>query len=126
MNKNNKKKQQMTVDGMMTFDRLQNGLHTADFVSTEYLEMEPFAGDFRVQVMSNGSVTMVQKPRRIRRGPLRRGNRWSISVTRDGLLLIGWRLPVTDIRHASKIFKKDAREIAEEIEDVYEEEGGDL
>jgi len=111
---------------MMSFDKLKNGLHIADFVSTEYVEIEPFAGDFRVQAQRNGSVTMVQKPRKIRRGPIRRGDRWSISLTKDGFILINWRCPDADIVCAPKLLKKDAREIAEALEEIYEETIGEL
>lgn len=111
---------------MMSFDKLKNGLHIADFVSTEYVEIEPFAGDFRVQSLRNGCVTMVQKPKRIRRGPIRRGDRWSISLTRDGMILINWRLPDTDIERAPQILKKDVREMAEALVEVYEETLGEL
>ena len=111
---------------MMSFDKLKNGLHIADFVNTEHVEIEPFAGDFKVQCLSNGCVTMVQKPKRIRRCPIRRGDRWSITLTRDGVILLNWRLPDSDIELAPKILKKDAREMAEALEEIYEETIGEL
>ena len=126
MTKKNKKQRQVTVDGLMTFDKLKNGLHIADFVSTEHVEIEPFSGDFRVQGLRNGSVTMVQKPKRIRRGPIRRGDRWSISLTKDGFILINWRLSDKDIELAPKLLKKDAREMAEALVEIYKEIGGEL
>ena len=106
---------------MMSFDKLNNGLHIAEFESTDYVEIDPISGDFRVQIRRNGSVTMIQKPRKIRRGPIRRGDRWSISLTCDGTILINWRLPINDIELAPKLLRKDAREIAEALEEVYEE-----
>ena len=124
--KTNKKSRQVTVDGMMSFDKLKNGQHIADFVSTEHVEIEPFSGDFRVQVQRNGCVTMVQKPRKIRRGPIRRGDRWTVTLTSDGFILINWRCPDADIQIAPKLLKKDAREIAEALEEVYEETIGEL
>ena len=124
--KDKKQSRQVTVDGMMSFDKLENGLRVADFVSTEQVEIEPFVGNFRVQGLRNGCVTMAQKPKRIRRGPIRRGDRWSISLTRDGFILINWRCSVADHLCAPKLLKKDAREIAEALEEIYEETIGEL
>ena len=43
MDKNSKKqKRQVFVDGMMTFDVLENGLRTTDFQATEDVHMEAF------------------------------------------------------------------------------------
>ena len=109
------------VDGMMSFDKLENGQHIADFVCTEHVAIEPFAGDFRVQALGNGCMTMVQKPKRYRGEPVRRGLRWSLSLTRDGQILINWRMPVGEIDKAPFFLRFDAPEIAEAITEVYAE-----
>ena len=119
--KTKKESRQVMVDGMMSFDKLENGQHIADFVCTEHVAIEPFAGDFRVQALGNGCMTMVQKPKRYRGEPVRRGLRWSLSLTRDGQILINWRMPVGEIDKAPFFLRFDASEIAEAITEVYAE-----
>ena len=119
--KTKKESRQVMVDGMMSFDKLETGQHIADFVCTEHVAIEPFAGDFRVQALGNGCMTMVQKPKRYRGEPVRRGLRWSLSLTRDGQILINWRMPVGEIDKAPFFLRFDASEIAEAITEVYAE-----
>ena len=57
----------MTVDGMMTFGKLENGLHTADFQNYEGDEgIEPFCGKCKVQTMRGGNVYIeeLSKPKK--------------------------------------------------------------
>lgn len=109
------------VDGMMSFDKLENGQHIADFVCTEHVEIEPFSGEFKVQALGNGCMTMVQKPKRYRGEPIRRGLHWSLSLTRDGMILINWRMPISEIDKAPFFLRFDIQEMAEAITEVYEE-----
>ena len=54
----------MTVDGMMTFGKLENGLHTADFQNYEGDEgIEPFCGKCKVQTMRGGNVYIEELPK---------------------------------------------------------------
>ena len=109
------------VDGMMSFDKLENGQHIADFVCTEHVEIEPFSGEFKVQALGNGCMTMVQKPKRYRGTPVRRGLHWSLSLTRNGQILINWRMPIGEIDKAPLFLRFDALEMAEAITEVYAE-----
>ena len=116
-----KETRQMMVDGMMSFDKLENGQHIADFVCTEHVEIEPFSGEFKVQALRNGCMTMVQKPKRYRGTPVRRGLHWSLSLTRNGQILINWRMPIGEIDKAPLFLRFDALEMAEAITEVYAE-----
>jgi hypothetical protein len=116
-----KESRQVMVNGMMSFDKLENGQHTADFVCTEHVEIEAFSGEFKVQALRNGCVTMVQKPKRYRGEPIRRGLHWSLSLTRDGMILINWRLPIGEIDKAPFLLRFEAQDMAEAITEVYEE-----
>ena len=54
----------VTVDGMMTFGKLENGLHTADFQNFQGGEgIEPFSGKCKVQAMRDGNVYMEELPK---------------------------------------------------------------
>ena len=55
-NKNRTNESEMTLNGMMTFGKCENGLRYADFECCEEVEMEPFVGDCKVQVMRDGNV----------------------------------------------------------------------
>ncbi len=68
----------------MTFGMLENGLHTADFLCCENVEMEPFSGKCKVQMMRDGNVYVTELPRQQRNKPLFREDNSSLSHTRDG------------------------------------------
>ena len=54
----------VTVDGMMTFGKWENGLHTADFQNYEGDEgIEPFCGKCKVQAMRGGNVYIEELPK---------------------------------------------------------------
>ena len=61
---------QVTLEGMMTFGQLEDGLRTADFQCCEDVEMEVFNGLCKVQMMRDGNVYMTELPKRVRNKPL--------------------------------------------------------
>ena len=71
---------QVTLDGMMTFGMLENGLKTADFTCCEDVEMDAFSGTFKVQGMRDGNVYMTQKPKRVRNKAIFRDDNASLSL----------------------------------------------
>ena len=80
MGKSNKKtKKDITVEGMMTYGQKDNGLHTLNFVCLEDVIIEMIKGNFDVQVMEDGNIYMVQKPKRERNTPLYRDDTSSLS-----------------------------------------------
>ncbi len=75
---------QVMVEGLMAFGKLETGEHTMDFACCEDVVAEPFEGDFRVQAMRDGNVYMQQKRKRIKNKPLFRDDNASLSHGRDG------------------------------------------
>lgn len=73
-----------TLDGMMTFGKLDNGLNALDFSSFEAVEMEPFTATCKVQAMRDGNVYITEKPKRVRNKPLFREDNSSLTLGRDG------------------------------------------
>ena len=69
----------MTIDGMMTIGKTNEGLKTADFVCSEYVEMEAFTGKCKVQMMRDGNVYITELPKRIRNYPIFREDNSSLS-----------------------------------------------
>ncbi len=115
MKKNSKKTERhVTLDGMMTFGKVDENLHVADFVCTEYVEMESWTAQCKVQSMRNGSLYVTEMPKRVRNKPIYRednatfsqgkNGRWYFyfSLDEDELL----RLPEELVRQAKIIAKK--------------------
>ena len=74
----------VTLEGMMTFGKLENGLHTADFMCCEDALLEPFTGKCKVQLMRDGNVYITELPKRVRNKALFRDDNCSLSQGRDG------------------------------------------
>ena len=74
---------QMTLDGMMTFGTVDGNLHTADFVPTEYVEMEPWMALCKVQRMRDGNVYVTELPKRVRNKPIYREDNATFSQGQD-------------------------------------------
>jgi hypothetical protein len=76
---------QVTLDGLMTLGKLENGLRTADFACCEDVETEAFSGNFKVQGMRDGNLYMEQLKKRLRNNALliRKAKHGRLSATRD-------------------------------------------
>ena len=94
MGKSNKKtKKEITVEGMMTYGQKDNGLHTLNFVCLEDVIIEVIKGNFDVQVMEDGNIYMVQKPKRERNMPLYRDDNSSLSLGKNDRYYFTFSLP---------------------------------
>lgn len=74
----------VTVDGMMAFGELENGLRVADFMCCDDVTTEPFIGLCRVQVMRDGNMYITERPRRMRKRADFREDNMSLSLYRRG------------------------------------------
>lgn len=121
-NKNRTNESEMTLNGMMTFGECENGLHYADFECCEEVEMEPFVGDCKVQVMRDGNVYITERPKRIRNRALLRDDNSSLSLGQNGRFYFVFSLPAAEldklpaqlVRQASAIAGKFMRLIMED------------
>ena len=110
---------QVTLEGMMTFGQLEDGLRTADFQCCEDVEMEAFNGLCKVQMMRDGNVYMTELPKRIRNKPLFRDDNCSLSLGQNGHYYFVFtmpedllhELPQQLVRQASAIAQKVIREM---------------
>ena len=113
---------EMTLNGMMTFGECENGLRFADFECCEEVEMEPFVGDCKVQVMRDGNVYITERPKRIRNRALLRDDNSSLSLGQNGRFYFVFSLPAAEldklpaqlVRQASAIAGKFMRLIIED------------
>lgn len=78
-------KRMVTLDGMVTYSKLLDGLIVADFKNYDpEVEVEPVAGKFKGRLMRDGNLYLEQLPRRIRNKPKYRQDHSSVSIGRNG------------------------------------------
>lgn len=100
------------VDGMMTFGKLADGRHTADFQTYEEAGIEPFHRACKVQAMRGGNVYITEYPKRIKNKPLFRQDNSSLSLGRNGLYYFVFRLPEGELRELPEKLVRQANEAA--------------
>ena len=112
-------KREVTLDGMVTVSKLENGLKTADFMCCEDVELKPFSGVFKVQGMHDGNIYMTERPKRKRNHPIYRVDNASLSLGTDDVWYFVFRmekcrineLPGELIRQASMIARKVIKDL---------------
>ena len=82
-----------TMEGQMTMGETDNGLKMLDFMCTEYVEMEPFLANCRVQGMRDGNVYITERPKQKHNTPIFREDNSSLTLGRDGKYYFCFILP---------------------------------
>lgn len=113
------------VDGLMTFGKLDNGLNQASFAPCEHVEMTPYIGRFKVQLLNNGYLHLVQLAKRIRNSPLFRLAHSSFSYGRNAVYYFQFYVPDSELEHIPDLLEQEAREAAERVRKMIEKKGGD-
>ena len=103
------------LDGMMVFGELENGLRAAEFECCEDVEMEPFIGNCKVQMMRDGNVYITELPKRIRNKALFREDNSSLSKGQNGRYYFYFSLPVEEVEHLPEKLVKEASAIAGKV-----------
>ena len=109
----------ITLDGMMTVVKLDNGLRAADFECCEDVELEAFEGKFKVQGMRDGNLYMTELKKPKKNKAIFREDNSSLTLGRDGKYYFYFSLPAQLIdelpyqlqRQAGNIARKVLREI---------------
>ena len=105
-----------TLDGMMTFGKMDNGLNALDFSSFEAVELEPFTATCKVQAMRDGNVYITEKPKRVRNKPLFREDNSSLTLGRDGKYYFVFTMPKTQLELLPDRLVHQALAIAQKVE----------
>ena len=113
--KNDSKKREITLDGLMTIGKLENGLTTGEFMNCENARIEPFRGDFRVQGMRDGNIYFTQKPKRVRNTPIFRDDNCSLSKGKNGKYYFFFSLEEERIEELPEELVRQAVAIAEKF-----------
>ena len=111
--------EQVMVEGMMAFGKLENGQRTLDFECCEDVAAEAFHGDFRVQGMRDGNVYISELPRRHKNKPIFRDDNCSLSHGHNGKFYFVFtmdddrlgELPQQLVQQAGNIARKVLKEI---------------
>ena len=116
--------EQVMVDGIMAFGKLENGLRTLDFECVEDVMAEPFVADFRVQGMRDGNVYMTEKPKRHKNKPIFRDDNCSLSHGSNGKYYFVFTMDDEDIGKLPQQLVQQAGNIARKVlkELIFEKE----
>jgi len=129
MKKKEFKNRQVTLEGMITLGKLENGLSTADFQCCEEVKLEAYVGMCKMQVMRDGNVYITEQPKRIRNKALFRDDNSSLSHGQNGRWYFYFsleesrinELPAELVRQASAIAQKVVRELLNRTPGLVEE-----
>ena len=126
MSKKNEKKieekieeKTVMVDGMMTFGKLDDGRHTADFMTYEEAGIEPFQRPCKVQAMRGGCVYITEYPKRIKNKPMFRQDNSSLSLGRNGFYYFVFTLPKEQLAELPEKLVRQANEAAAKVSGLF-------
>ena len=108
---------QVMVDGMMAFGKLENGLRTLDFECCEDVVAEAFQGNFHVQGMRDGNVYMTENPKRKRKrkSPEFRDDNCTLSLGTDNNWYFKFVLPDERINELPQLLVRQSGAIAQKV-----------
>jgi len=106
---------QVTLDGLMTIGMLENGLHTADFMCCENVEMDAFSGTFKVEGKRDGNVYMTELPKRVRNKAIFRDDNASLSHGQDRRWYFYFSLDENQLEQLPEQLVRQANAIAQKV-----------
>ena len=107
--------EQVTMDGLMTVGKLEDGRRRADFQCCEEVELEKFVGRFKVQGMHDGNLYMEEYPKRLRNKPMFRQDNSSLSLGRNGVYYFVFTLPEGQLAELPEKLVRQANEAAAKV-----------
>ena len=105
----------VTLEGMMSFGMLENGLHAMDFTCCEDVAREGFSGTCKVQAMRDGNIYITEKAKRIRNTPMFRDDNSSLSLGRNNRFYFVFSLPKERLYELPEELVRQAGEIARKM-----------
>ena len=105
----------VTLEGLMTFGKLENGLRTADFACCEDVETEPFVSQFKVQGMRDGDLHLVELKKRVRNKAIFRDDNATLSKGQDGKFYFYFSLPEERLGELPEQLVRQANAIAQKV-----------
>lgn len=111
--------EQMTMDGLMTVAKLEDGRHRLDFQCCEDVETEKFNGNFKVQGMHNGNIYMEEHKKRVKSKPMFRQDNSSLSLGRNGKYYFVFTLPKEQLAELPEKLVRQANEAAAKVSGLF-------
>ena len=113
-----------SLTGLMTFGTTDDNKHIMDFVCTEYVEMEAFVADCKVQAMRDGNVYITERPKRVRGKALFREDNSTLTLGRDGKYYFVFTLSKQQQKALPEKLVHQALAIAQKVERMLAEKKG--
>lgn len=105
----------VSLNGIMTFGQLRNGLRTADFECYEDVQIVPTITNCRVQIMHDGNVYIMELPKRKRNKALYRDDNSTLTLGSDGRYYFTFSMPQEDAMDLPGSLVIQANNIAEKF-----------
>lgn len=115
MKTTNKNVRVLTLNGMMTFGKLENGLRTADFECCEDVKLEAFIAKCKVQGMRDGNVYITELPKRVRNRPMFRDDNCALTLGHDGRFYFVFSMPAQLVDELPQQLVRQAGAIAQKV-----------
>ena len=87
-------------------------MHTADFECCDDIQVEPYTGNFKLQIMRDGNVYATERPKRVKNTPIFREDNSSLSLGKDGRYYFVFSLPEDRVNELPEQLLRQARAIA--------------
>ncbi len=114
----------VTLDGQMTYGKLENGRRIGDFQSGERIAQEPFSGRCYVQVMRNGNAYFTEQKKRFRNKPLFKQDHSTMSLGKNGYYYFVLTLAKEEAENLPSILMQESREAALKVAEMVMSKGG--
>ena len=111
--------EQMTMDGLMSVTKLEDGRRRLDFQCCEDVETEKFNGNFKVQGMHNGNIYMEEHKKRVKGKPMFRQDNSSLSLGKNGLYYFVFTLPKEQLAELPEKLVRQANEAAAKVSGLF-------
>ena len=105
----------VTLEGLMTFGKLENGLRTADFECCEDVKLEAFIAKCKVQGMRDGNVYITELPKRVRNRPMFRDDNCALTLGHDGRFYFVFSMPAELVDELPQQLVRQAGAIAQKV-----------
>ena len=111
--------EQMTMDGLMSVAKLEDGRHRLDFQCCEDVATEKVNGNFKVQGMHNGNIYMEEHKKRVKSKPMFRQDNSSLSLGRNGKYYFVFTLPKEQLAELPEKLVRQANEAAAKVSGLF-------
>ena len=115
MENNNEQLKPISVDGMLTIVKDEQGLNLMDFDGYDDFDAREINGLYKVKGSFNSKIIMEEKPKRERRDPLFKDDNCSFSLGKDDVYYFSFRMPKDQLDNLPGELVRQASAIAQKV-----------